>query len=283
VSLFDVAPAEAGDARLEVGTTRIRLLVAYDGSGFHGFWPNAGVTTVGGTLVAALEQVLGTAIEMTCAGRTDSGVHAWGQVVTFDAQADGLDLARLQQSVNKLCGPAIVVREATEVEPGFDARGSARSRTYRYTVLNRPFPDPFLHASTWHVAEPLDLRAMVLACDPLIGSHDFSSFCRRPTVAEGQEPASLTRRVTDARWVELDDDRLRFEITANAFCHQMVRSIVGLLVDVGRGRTRAGDVLAIIRAKDRRAARSLAPPQGLCLWSVAYGPSGNCADSSRPA
>jgi tRNA pseudouridine38-40 synthase len=270
VSLFDTSPAEAGDARLEVGTARVRLLVAYDGSGFHGFWPNAGVTTVGGTLAAALEQVLGTTIKMTCAGRTDAGVHAWGQVVTFDAPADRLDLDRLQQSVNKLCGPALVVREATEVAPDVDARGSALARTYRYTVLNRPFPDPFLRATTWHVAEPLDRRAMVLACDPLIGAHDFSSFCRRPKVADGQEPASLTRRVLDARWVERDDGLLRFEITANAFCHQMVRSIVGLLVDVGRGRSRAGDVLGIIRARDRRVVPSPAPPEGLCLWSVAY-------------
>jgi tRNA pseudouridine38-40 synthase len=267
VSLFDVEPV---DARLEAGATRVKLVVAYDGAGFHGFWPNEGVTTVGGTLQAALEQVLGQAIEMTCAGRTDTGVHAWGQVVTFDAPADTLDVDRLQASVNKLCGPAIVVREAATVAPDFDARGSATARTYRYTVLNRPFPDPFLHATTWHVPTPLDLRAMTLACDPLIGSHDFSSFCRRPKVAVGQAPVSLVRRLTDAHWIELEDGLLRFEVTANAFCHQMVRSIVGLLVDVGKGRSRAGDVLGIIRAEDRQAAPSPAPPQGLCLWSVQY-------------
>ena len=267
MSLFDVEPVEA---RLEVDRTRVRLLVAYDGAGFHGFWPNEGVATVGGTLQAAVEQVTGSPIELTCAGRTDTGVHAWGQVVSFDLPAERLDLERLQASVNKLCGPAIVVREASEADPQFDARHSATARTYRYTVLNRPYPDPFLHATTWHVAAPLDLRAMVLACDPLIGSHDFSSFCRRPKPAEGHEPASLVRRVTDARWVELEDGLLRFEITASAFCHQMVRSIVGLLVDVGRGRTRAGDVLGIIRARDRQVAPSPAPPQGLCLWSVTY-------------
>ena len=267
MSLFDVEPV---DARLEEDATRVKLVVAYDGAGFHGFWPNEGVTTVGGTLQAAVAQVVGHSIDMTCAGRTDTGVHAWGQVVTFDVVADALDLERLQTSVNKLCGPSIVVREAEEVDADFDARGSATGRTYRYTVLNRPFPDPFLHTTTWHVATPLDLRAMTLACDPLIGSHDFSSFCRRPKVAEAQAPVSLTRRVTDAHWVELEDGLLRFEVTANAFCHQMVRSIVGLLVDVGRGRSRAGDVLGIIRAEDRHAAPSPAPPQGLCLWSVAY-------------
>ncbi|HEY5888396.1 MAG TPA: tRNA pseudouridine(38-40) synthase TruA [Acidimicrobiales bacterium] len=267
MSLFDVEPV---DPRLEVGTARVRLLVAYDGAAYRGFWPNAGVATVGGVLIVAIEQVLNTPITLTCAGRTDAGVHAWGQVVTFDAPAAGLDLTALQVSLNKICGPTIVIREASAVDPGFDARSSARSRTYRYAVLNRPYPDPFLRFTAWHVPEPLDLRAMVLACDPLIGSHDFSSFCRRPKVFEDQEPASLTRRVEDARWVELDDDLLRFEITANAFCHQMVRSIVGLLVDVGRGRSRAGDVLGLIRAQDRANIPTPAPPEGLCLWSVAY-------------
>ncbi len=162
------------------------------------------------------------------------------------------------------------MREAQEVDAGFDARGSATARTYRYTVLNRPFPDPFLHATSWHVPSPLDLRAMASGCDPLIGSHDFSSFCRRPKVADGDEPVSLTRRVLDARWDDFGDGVLRFEIRANAFCHQMVRSIVGLLVDIGRGRSRAGDVLGMIRAEDRQVVPSPAPPQGLCLWSVDY-------------
>ena len=185
MSLFDVEPV---DPRLEAETTRVRSTVAYDGAGFHGFWPNDGVPTVGGTLIAAIEQVLTHTIEMTCAGRTDTGVHAWGQVVTFDAFTETLDLERLQTSVNKLCGPAIVVREAVEVPPDFDARGSATARTYRYTVLNRAFPDPFLHATTWHVPAPLDLRALTLACDPLIGSHDFSSFLSPPEGARGPGP-----------------------------------------------------------------------------------------------
>ncbi len=247
----------------------MKLVVAYDGHDFHGFWPNEGVTTVGGTLVEAVETVLGHRIEMTCAGRTDAGVHAWGQVVTFGAVPSSAggepDLERLQQSVNGLCAPRIVVREVEAVPDDFDARGSAVSRTYRYTVLNRPVPDPFLAATTWHVTAPLDLRALRLGADPLIGEHDFSSFCRRPAPDVG-----LTRRVLDAHWEDLGDGLLRFEITANAFCHQMVRSLVGTLVDVGRGRSRAGEVLAILRARDRQAAGQPAPPQGLCLWSVAY-------------
>jgi tRNA pseudouridine38-40 synthase len=245
------------------------MLVAYDGTDFHGFAANAGVTTVGGTLRAAIERVVGTTVELTAAGRTDTGVHAWGQVVTFETPAAGLDLDRLQRSVNGLCGPAIVARAVEVAPPQFDARFSALWRCYRYRVLNRPVPDPFLAGLSWHVPEPLDVAVMRLGADVLIGEHDFASFCRVP---RGREPAhvSLVRRVTAATWQDLGDGVLRFEIRANAFCHQMVRSLVGLLVDVGRGRRRAGEVLAILRARDRAGVGTIAPPGGLCLWAVGY-------------
>lgn len=243
--------------------TRIRLTVAYDGSGFHGFWPTPGVATIGGTLQTSIERVLGHEITLTCAGRTDTGVHAWGQVVSFDAEGDP-DLAGLQHALNAICGPAIVVREASVTAPDFDARFSARSRIYRYTVLNRPVPDPFLVGTAWHVRQPLDLRSLRAGCDPLIGEHDFSSFCR----AAGDK--SLTRRVVEARWDEVGDGLLRFQIEASSFCHQMVRSVVGTLVEVGHAKLRPGDVLGILAARDRHAAGHLAPPQGLCLWDVRY-------------
>ena len=249
---------------------RVRMTVAYDGSGFHGFAPNAGVETVGGTLRDALERVLRAPIELTCAGRTDTGVHAWGQVVTFDAPAERFDPVMLQRAVNRLCGPAIVAREVARAVDGFDARRSAIGRTYRYTVLNRPVPDPFLAATTWHVDEPLDLDLLRLGCDPLVGEHDFSAFCRRPKHRDGHE-VSLVRRVHRAGWTDLGDGVLRFEIAANAFCHQMIRSVVGTLVDVGLARKHAGDLLGILAGRDRSRASSLAPPQGLCLWAVDYG------------
>jgi tRNA pseudouridine38-40 synthase len=211
---------------------RVRLTVAYDGGGFRGFAEQKTVPTVGGALRAALEKVLGHAVELTCAGRTDAGVHAWGQVVTFDAFGEDVDLELLQRSINKMLGPAIVVREAMVAAADFDARRSALGRRYRYTVWNAPVLDPFSAAIAWHVEHPLDLRAMQLACDPLIGEHDFQSFCRQPT---GQAPGPLTRRVASAGWVDLEDGRLRFDIEANAFCHQMVRALVGSLVEVGMG------------------------------------------------
>jgi tRNA pseudouridine38-40 synthase len=278
VTLFDPSEGVGGgdgddrgineSADLPVGPSlRVRLTVAYDGSGYRGFAEQKTVPTVGGALRQALETVLGHVIEMTCAGRTDAGVHAWGQVVTFDIHGEDVDLELVQRSVNKMLGPAVVIREAAVVEAGFDARRSAKGRRYRYTILNAPVLDPFTAKTAWHVDTPLDLRAMQLACDPLIGEHDFRSFCRQPS---GNEPGPLVRRVANAGWVDLGDDRLRFDVEANAFCHQMVRSLVGTLVEVGVGKRKAGEIAGILRSESRSAAGQLAPPHGLCLWEVLY-------------
>ena len=225
--------------------------------------------TVGGVLRGALGTVLAAPVELTCAGRTDAGVHARGQVVSLPVAEPGVDLDRLQRSVNGLLAPEVVVTEVAAVDPGFDARRDARSRRYRYEVLNRPTPDPFSASYAWHVPKPLDLALMVLACDPLIGEHDFSSFCRRPRGGGGDE-VSLVRRVIEAGWDDAGEGRLRFEIEASAFCHQMVRSIVGLMVAVGSGRRRAGEVAGIIASRTRQAVGDLAPAHGLCLQTVRY-------------
>jgi tRNA pseudouridine38-40 synthase len=266
VTLFDLPDDPAAPRGPLV---RVRMTVAYDGSGFHGFAPNAGVETVGGTLGDALTKVLRAPVDLTCAGRTDRGVHAWGQVVSFDAPADRFDPLVLQRSLNRLCGPTIVVRDVRAAAAGFDARRSATGRTYRYTVVNRPVPDPFLAHVAWHVDEPLDLDLLRLGCDPLVGEHDFAAFCRRPKHRDGTE-ASLVRHVRRAGWTDRGDGVLRFEIAANAFCHQMIRSVVGTLVDVGAARKHAGELLGILASRDRSQASQLAPPQGLCLWAVDY-------------
>ncbi len=272
-----LAPEEGAPAAHE--PVRVRLTVAYEGTGFHGFAAQPGQSTVGGTLSEAIEKVVGHQVSLTCAGRTDSGVHAWGQVVHADlAPVRGrLDPDALVRSCNAMLAPSIVVREAEIAPPGFDARRSAISRRYRYRVLNASTADPFLAATAWHVEDPLDLRAMQQATDPLLGEHDFSTFCRRPP-----DGGSLVRRVHDARWTTEDGrlgqgDLLRFEIEAVAFCHQMVRSVVGTLVEVGRGRRQAGDLAWILRSRDRALAASPAPPHGLCLWAVAYPDGGGTA------
>lgn len=252
------------------------MIVAYDGGGFRGFAPQPGaVRTIGGEISAAVARVLRLRATppIVCAGRTDAGVHAWAQVVHVDlpapdAEQDPIDLDGLHRRLVKLLAPAIVVRSVSLAPPGWDARRSALWRSYRYTVLNRPLPDPFLHGRVWLVEAPVDVRAMQLGTDPLIGEHDFSSFCRK--VDAGAKELSLVRRVLDAQWIDLGEGVLRFDISATAFCQHMVRSVVGLLVDVGLGKRRAGEVAGIIRARDRGAAATVAPPEGLCLWQVGY-------------
>lgn len=270
MTLFDPAEAET-----PVGPTRrLRLTVAYDGTGFHGFAPNHGVRTVAGVLAEALGRWLGHEVEITCAGRTDRGVHARGQVITLDVAEERVagadDLTALVRSVNKMCGPEVAVRDPALVDESFDARFSATARRYRYRIWNHPEPDPASARLAWHVERPLDIAVLRLASDPLIGEHDFSTFCRRPKVREGQTPVSLVRQVAETLWVDEGDGHLRFEIEAGAFCHQMVRSIVGTMVAVGLGRMTAGDVRSAIAARDRSRAGDMAPAHGLTLWTVRY-------------
>ena len=268
------------------GRVRLRLVVAYRGDAFHGISPQPGLATVGGVLLEALAKVLREpggvgALAMVVSGRTDAGVHAWGQVVHVDVTppADGLgrqpfdaarlvhgiDCARVERSLNAMLAPHIAVRSVDVAPPEFDARFSASWRRYRYSVLNTPTPDPFLAGLAWHVVDPLDLSVMRLASDAFIGEHDFAAFCRAP---DGVEGATTNRVVTDTKWVDTGAGVLQFEIQALAFCQQMVRSIVGFLVDVGRGRRSAGSVLETMAARTRH--NSLAPSDGLCLWSVGY-------------
>jgi len=259
-------------------TTRLRLTVAYDGAGFRGFAAQPGQRTVSGVLADAIAVVVGHRVELVCAGRTDAGVHAKGQVVHVDVR-DGVDTARLVRSVNTLLKPSVAVRSAEVAPPGFDARRSARARHYRYLILEDVAPDPLLAPVSWHVAEPLDLRAMASAADALLGEHDFRAFCRRVPGSDAATP--INRRVLDARFAEVAVPAgeigpgarlLRFDIVAGSFCHQMVRSVVGTLVEVGRGRRRASDVNWMLQSGDRsRAGGVIAPPQGLCLIEVDYG------------
>ena len=261
----------ADDVPAPRAVRRVALLVAYDGTPFHGFAVNDGVPTVAGALTAALEQVTNHPVHLVGAGRTDAGVHAWGQVVSVDVPAS-TDVANLPRALTALCRPAIVVRDVWIVRDDFSARFDALWRHYRYTILNTAIPDPFRANTSWHVRAPLDLRALRLASDPLIGERDFSAFCRKPDpddVPAGTTP-SMKRYVHLAAWSEPEPGIVRFEIRANAFCHQMVRSIVGTLVDIGVGRRHASDVMMLIRSGERREASPVAPPNGLCLWEVGY-------------
>jgi tRNA pseudouridine38-40 synthase len=252
---------------------RLKIVVAYDGTGFRGFATNEGVRTVMGVLGEAVATVVRQPVELTGAGRTDAGVHAWGQVVSGDVPGE-IDLDDLRRRLNKLCAPDIAVRRAEWTDDEFDARFSAQWRHYRYEIWNAPEPNPLLARTSWWVARPLAMWALQAGSDALVGEHDFSSFCRRPKVDDGCAEPSMIRRVLSTRWSDAseaaDGTRLRFEIRATAFCHQMVRSIVGTLVDVGTGKLSPGSVHGILAARDRAAAGQVAPPHGLTLWEVGY-------------
>ena len=266
MTLFEAeTPASGRTSAPSPQRTHLALVVAYDGTDFHGFAAQPEQRTVAGVLRDALDAMLrGDVQDFACAGRTDAGVHAWGQVVSLSTATD-VAPDRLAHALTKRLGPEVVVRSARVVDDGFDARHSAVARSYRYTVVNRPAPDPFLARYAWWVGEPLDLSLLRLGADPFVGEHDFAAFCRA-----GPPGSSTVRRVLASRWEGPHDGVLHYEIVATAFCWQMVRSIVGLLVDVGAGRRRPGDVMAVIRSQSRANATRLAPPQGLCLREVGY-------------
>ncbi len=245
-------------------TTRYKLVVAYDGTAFRGFARQDRQRTVAGVLTESLETITQHSIELVCAGRTDAGVHAWGQVVSFDAARD-LDSRKVMNSLNSMLAPEVVVRCIDLADDDFSARFSAQWRMYRYTIVNRAVADPFRANTAWWVERPLDIRALRTAADIFLGEHDFASFCRK-----GPEGSTTIRRILESRWVDEGDGILRYEIQGTAFCWQMVRSIVGTLVEVGHGKRRPGDILSVLRAGDRKLAGQLAPPHGLCLWEVGY-------------
>lgn len=240
-----------------------RLDIAYDGSGFRGYARQLQVRTVQGDLEAALHKIL-PGIETVVAGRTDAGVHADGQVVSFETE-EFPDTDRLLRSLNKMLNPEIAVGAVSVAPDGFSARFSATSRTYRYRIDNGRVLDPQWRLRAWHVGQPLDVGVLCSVSDHFIGRHDFATFCR---VSEGR---TTVRDVMSAEWRNLNDRVLEFEVVASSFCQQMVRSLVGLCVEVGLGKIDASEVPLIIEARNRAATDgAVAPPHGLTLWSVGY-------------
>ncbi|MCL4312633.1 MAG: tRNA pseudouridine(38-40) synthase TruA [Actinobacteria bacterium] len=263
---------------------RLLLEVAYDGRGFKGFAFQPAQRSVAGELLKALRRVLPEVGELVCAGRTDAGVHAWGQVVHVDVP-ENTDLAKLRASLNALLAPEIAVRGVSIASEGFHARYSAKKRHYRYALFSSTNPDPFLYGRAWYINEQVDMASMNLAADALLGEHDFSAFCRKP---KDRHDEALIRRVLMARWSraryplvlmadaedslgrERQGELFYFDIMASSFCHQMVRSIVGTLVEIGKGKRKPGEMLTLLSSGDRSLAGPLAPPYGLYLAGVRY-------------
>lgn len=239
-----------------------RLELAYDGSGFRGYARQSGQRTVQGELEEALRTVLGAIPETSVAGRTDAGVHARRQVVSMVTD-DPLDTDTVLRSLNGILGPEIAIFGIGQADDDFNARFSAMWRRYRYVVDIGIAPDPISRHQAWHVGPAIDMERMRSATVPLLGEHDFSSFCRS---VEGR---SNVRVVEEAVWEEDGDFRL-FWIRANSFCHQMVRSVVGHIYDVGRGFAPSESTSEVIEARDRSRVATVAPPHGLTLWEVGY-------------
>jgi tRNA pseudouridine38-40 synthase len=244
----------------------IRLLIAYDGTGFRGWAAQREphVRTVQRELESVIERVLGEPPRLTVAGRTDAGVHARGQVASFRTDSP-VAPEQLRSAVNGALGPEIVVREAELAADGFDARFDATAREYRYVIDTAEVPDPFTARFRWHRPGTLSVPKMRAAARQLVGEHDFSSFCRQPGGAR-----STVRHLRTLRVVR-DGEVVTITARADSFLHQMVRSLTGTLVSAGAGKVEPSDVASILAARDRAAAPQLAPARGLTLERVIYG------------
>ncbi len=241
---------------------RYRATVEYDGTDFLGYQVQAEGRTVQGEIEKSIRQVTGSSVRIDGAGRTDAGVHAAGQVIAFNV-AWKHTLDDLHRALNATLPRDIGVTDLTITNNDFHPRFSALSRSYRYTVVNRPWPSVLQRWYSHHVREPLDVAAMRQAGKCLIGSHDFASFGKPP---QGEV---TVRKVTQAEW-SADGEQVWFDITANAFLYRMVRTIVGTLLQVGQGRIAVGDIEEILTARDLTRSAAPAPACGLCLMHVAY-------------
>jgi tRNA pseudouridine38-40 synthase len=239
---------------------RVRLDIAYRGDAFHGWQVQPGLRTVQGEIGACLERLLRRSCLPIGAGRTDTGVHARGQVAHVKLH-DTAEVARVVKALAGMMPDDILVRGARQVSPAFDARRCAVSRRYAYTLLLAP---DLFRPFAYHVPWPLDQAAMDAACGPLLGVHDFTSFCRTASLRDDNHcQLDVCRFEWGADWGI-------FHVQANRFLHNMVRNLVGVLVEVGRGRREPADLAVVLAARDRRAAGMRAPAHGLCLEEVGY-------------
>ncbi len=239
-----------------------RATVEYDGTEFFGFQVQADRPTVQGALEDVLARVTGSPVRVLAAGRTDTGVHARGQVIAFRCSWRH-EVGDLQKAMNALLPDSVAVLDLAEAPEDFHPRYSARSREYRYFVHNRPVRSPLRSRFSLHVAQPLDVEAMNRVAAHIVGTHDFATF-GDPTVGE-----VTLREVFHSRW-ERQADEVVYVIEANAFLRRMVRTLVTGFLWVGQGRWSEDDFMAALSARDRSACPPPAPPNGLCLWKVRY-------------
>jgi tRNA pseudouridine38-40 synthase len=244
--------------------TRYRLLIEYDGTPYRGFQAQGELPSVQASLERAILAFSGERATIFAAGRTDTGVHATGQVVHMDLERTW-PTATVQNALNAhLVEEPIAVLEAAEAPEGFHARFSATRRAYLYRILNRRAPPALERGRVWHVKKELDADAMHAAAQALVGHHDFTTF--RDAQCQSKSPM----KTLDVAAVERAGEEVRLTFSSRSFLHRQVRSMTGSLAEVGAGRWSAADLAAALAAKDRKACGPVAPAEGLCLVAVEY-------------
>ncbi len=242
----------------------LALVLEYDGTFYRGFARQEGLPSIAERVETALETLFGHPTPIVAAGRTDAGVHATGQVISCATSSD-MPLRKIVVAASALLRhSSIAVVRVVERKAGFSARRDAVARTYRYRILNRVAPSPLSSKRVFHVGAALDLGAMQTAAQTLVGEHDFAAFCATESRSKG------TRRNVKSIQVQRSDDFIEVILTADSFLHNMVRIVVGTLIEVGRAHRAASDVGAILASRDRRRAGFTAPAHGLYLERVDY-------------
>jgi tRNA pseudouridine38-40 synthase len=247
-----------------------KLTIAYDGTDFHGWQIQANKPTIQGEIVNVLERLTREKIFLHGAGRTDAGVHALGQVASFQARS-ALSAQEFQRALNALLPPAIRIVGAEEVGPDFHARWSARRKTYRYRLYRGKVVPPTLWRYVLHYPFPLDEDAMRDAAARFVGTHDFTAFAASADSEDGQPGRSAEREMYASELTRTDDgEELQFTVSGRSFLRYMVRKMVGTLLEVGRGRLKPEDIDRLYESKDRSKAGPTAPPQGLVMLEVQH-------------
>jgi tRNA pseudouridine38-40 synthase len=247
-----------------------KLTIAYDGTDFHGWQIQKNKPTIQGELISVLRRLTQEEVQVNGAGRTDAGVHALGQVANFRTQS-GLSAQEFQRALNALLPFSIRILGAEETGPAFNARFSAKSKTYRYRLYRGKVVPPFLWRYVVHYPFPLDEEAMKDAAARFTGVHDFSSFAASTGSEDDDKERNMVREIYSAELKRTDDgEELWFTVHGHSFLRYMVRKMVGTLLDVGRGKLAAGDIDKLFELKDRSKSGPTMPPQGLCMVKVEH-------------
>jgi tRNA pseudouridine38-40 synthase len=247
----------------------LKLILSYDGTGFAGWQVQPDAVTVQGTLASAIGRITGEKVLPQASGRTDAGVHALAQVVTFVTESS-VPTANFVKALNDNLPAEVRVLEVEEAAADFHARHSAKAKTYRYRIYRAGICSPFLARYVWHYPFPLDEGAMIHAAGEVEGEHDFTSFAAvDPERSREGMPVSNVRTIFSSNW-ERQADELVYTVRGSGFLHHMVRNLVGTFIVVGKGTLHPGDVTRILEARNRSAAGATAPAGGLYLVDVEY-------------